>query len=1093
MSGARAERVRGRFWTSGTWVLFGLMAVGFSFGLARFFTGLGAVTNLSDAHPWGLWIAVDVACGVALAAGGFTTAALVEIFGRERYAPLLRPAILTAWLGYALVGFALLFDLGRYWNIWRPAFHWQGNSVLFEVGLCVMTYLVVLSVEMAGPVIDGLVERARGGEWGAPLVRPFVEGLGLLRGAVHTVLPLFVVAGVVLSCMHQSSLGALMVIAPTKVSPLWYTPFLPLLFLLSALMVGFPMVIVESLLASRGTGRRPEMEILTPLARRIPLFIGAYAVLKIGDLVVRRPDPSTASAGQIVALCAELCVGIVLPIALLTLRTVRRSPGWLFVAALLVVAGVAINRINVFLVAYTPPFAEGGYSPSLGEVAVTVAMIATLVFLYRVCVFFFPILAAESSPRAERAHGAEQPAPADPGLPPRWAWAFRGATAPVLLGFVAIYASVHGEAVSGEIRALAWGENVAPVEMPLAGSADPGHVNRPEGYKTVYLLRSSVADPKGEYYEPSRFTHVSHDELTGGDCGICHHRVSWDDEDRVGDDLATLHEMFDVRIGGPCSTCHDMESITIQRCSSCHRAPNEPDHRTRPGLRGAFHRLCIGCHEDETAPVEAPTECTSCHHPLTPDHADFVGRPVVDEPRDVTAVCLECHEKSGRDLLRTAHWKWSGHSPSVCGHEHEEELGLRTLVNNHAIGVGGNLEYCATCHVGLGCIAGRIPFEGPGTMDCLVCHDTTGEYAKQVGGGGAPEPGLDLVTMARSVGRPSRASCGRCHFHSDGGANLKHGDLEPALADPPDELDVHMGRYDMLCQDCHTTKDHRIAGMSVSAPAVEGRVLCVHCHGPTPHGISGPLSRHLDQHLEAVSCETCHVPLVAQVAPTRTFVDFEALASTAPIDIDPVWRRPIFAPDSGVETWVNDYVPEYRWYDGTREVTMLDEEIDPSGVVHLNLPRGERHDPSARITPFKVHRARQPYDRETSLLLVPLLAGGLWDGLSLDEALRAGAAGAGTEYSGSYGMVDTVHFAGLHHQVGPSPRALACADCHEPAAVSCSRCHTDPNAASYESAIGPSDPQRAPRLDFEALGYDGDPAIVGGRFRYDLGRGEPGR
>ena len=141
------------FFTTGSIILLVFMGVGFAFGLARLITGLSTVTNLDNEHPWGIWIAIDVTCGVALAAGGFTSAALIEVFGKHKYAPLLRPAILTAWLGYLFVGIALMFDLGRWWNIWRPTFNWQGNSVLFEVGMCVMTYLFVLSVEMAPPVL----------------------------------------------------------------------------------------------------------------------------------------------------------------------------------------------------------------------------------------------------------------------------------------------------------------------------------------------------------------------------------------------------------------------------------------------------------------------------------------------------------------------------------------------------------------------------------------------------------------------------------------------------------------------------------------------------------------------------------------------------------------------------------------------------------------------------------------------------------------------------------------------------------------------------------------------------------------------------
>src|SRR5512136_1035881 len=272
----RPHRVTKPFFTFGTLTLLIFMGCGFAFGITRMFLGLGTVTNLDNNNPWGIWIAFDVACGVALAAGGFTTAALVDIFGRRKYHALLRPAILTAFLGYLWVAIALSFDLGRYWNIWRPLFNWQGNSVLFEVGMCVTFYLMVLSVEMSPSILEGLRERMANNEWGSALLRRIEKPILMVHSWVKIVLPIFIVAGVVLSFMHQSSLGTLMLISPTKLSSLWNTPVLPVLFLLSAIMVGFPMVILESISANISFSRNPVMNLLTPMARIIPWFIGAY-------------------------------------------------------------------------------------------------------------------------------------------------------------------------------------------------------------------------------------------------------------------------------------------------------------------------------------------------------------------------------------------------------------------------------------------------------------------------------------------------------------------------------------------------------------------------------------------------------------------------------------------------------------------------------------------------------------------------------------------------------------------------------------------------------------------------------------------------
>src|SRR5512143_238333 len=193
LHGDQPHRVTKPLFTFGTVTLLLIMGIGYAFGITRMLLGLGRVTNLDNHNPWGIWISFDVACGVALAAGGFTTGALVEIFGRKKYKPLLRPALLTAFLGYLWVVIALSFDLGRYWNIWRPVFNWQGNSVLFEVGMCVMAYLAVLTVEMSPALIEGLRERIERREWGHEVLARIEKPLALVYSWVKAILPIFIV------------------------------------------------------------------------------------------------------------------------------------------------------------------------------------------------------------------------------------------------------------------------------------------------------------------------------------------------------------------------------------------------------------------------------------------------------------------------------------------------------------------------------------------------------------------------------------------------------------------------------------------------------------------------------------------------------------------------------------------------------------------------------------------------------------------------------------------------------------------------------------------------------------------------------------
>lgn len=382
--------------TPGTVVLLSLTLIGAGFAAWRFLFGLSAVTNLDQQHPWGLWIAVDVATGVALAAGGFTAGALAHIFHREHYHAIVRPALLTAALGYTFVGIGLMADLGRYYNIWHPAmpWMWSPNSALFEVGMCVMLYLTVLYLELAPIVCERFLKIDRR--------FAFLSNLSeRVYPILNKVMPLLIIAGVVLSCAHQSSLGNLMVLAPSKTHPLWWTPILTILFLLSAIAVGYPMVIFEGMYAAWSLKLKPEMEILSKLAKFIPILLGIYLGFKIGDMVVRSTyvylgDGSVQSTMWII----ELLFGVIVPFAMLLSSRVRNSPGWLFLASLLVVLGVALNRINVFLVAWMPLYPVKSYFPAIGEFAVTIGLISLLMFLYRVAVTYFPVITHPGRVRA---------------------------------------------------------------------------------------------------------------------------------------------------------------------------------------------------------------------------------------------------------------------------------------------------------------------------------------------------------------------------------------------------------------------------------------------------------------------------------------------------------------------------------------------------------------------------------------------------------------------------------------------------------------------------------------------------------------------
>jgi len=386
----RPTPINKKFITPGVIILILLAINGLVFLATRFIFGLGATTNLCNQHPWGIWIAIDVATGVALAAGGFTSAALGHIIHRERYHVILRPALLTAMLGYTFVAIGVFVDLGRYYSIWHPLIMWNGTSPLFEVGICVMIYATVLYIEFLPIVTEKFIGKVK---WKGILSKPIDSFLRFLDRGLGKTMFIFIIAGVVLSTLHQSSLGTLMVIAGPKMHPLWQTPILPLLFLFSAIAVGFPMIIFESLLASRSLGLKMEMDILSRLAKRVAPLLGIYLAVKLIDMVIRGTYIYLTEINvQSVMFVIEIVIGIIIPLRMLFSEQVLKSPLWLFVSASFVVAGVFINRINCFLVAYSAPYALDSYFPSVGEISVTVGFIAILVLIYRAFVMFFPII-----------------------------------------------------------------------------------------------------------------------------------------------------------------------------------------------------------------------------------------------------------------------------------------------------------------------------------------------------------------------------------------------------------------------------------------------------------------------------------------------------------------------------------------------------------------------------------------------------------------------------------------------------------------------------------------------------------------------------
>ncbi len=427
------------------------------------------------------------------------------------------------------------------------------------------------------------------------------------------------------------------------------------------------------------------------------------------------------------------------------------------------------------------------------------------------------------------------------------------------------------------------------------------------------------------------------------------------------------------------------------------------------------------------------------------DHANLYEGPF-ETGQQVTQACLSCHEDSADQVIHTAHWRWQSEPVKMKGRDEPVSVGKKNAINNFCIGIQGNWASCTACHAGYGWQDQDFDFEDTANVDCLVCHDSSGGYKK--GKSGIPVEGVDLLAAARSVGLPTRENCGSCHFRGGGGNAVKHGDLDESLYYPSADIDVHMGRYDFQCVDCHRTEDHVIGGRSISVSVDNAnQIACIDCHQPKLHADS-----RINAHTDTLACQTCHIPEVAVKQATKTHWDW-ASAGDDSRDEDPHEYLKI----KGSFEYQQKLQPEYFWYNGLADRYLLGDPLDAGGVTALNPPKGGIADPTARIWPFKVHRATQPYDSELNHLLQPVTSGegGYWKEFDWNQALLLGSKITGLPYSGQYGFAATTMFWPQTHMVAPKARALQCQACHS----------------------------QGGRMDWEALGYPGDPIKWGGVAR----------
>jgi Ni/Fe-hydrogenase subunit HybB-like protein len=364
----------------------------------RFISGLGPTTAMNDLYPWGIWIAYDVVTGTALACGGYAVALLCYILNKGKYHSLIRPAILTSALGYSLAGVSVIIDLGRYWNVWKVPllWNWNRNSILLEVAMCIMTYMVVLWIELFPAFLE---------KWEEDAPWQWLRNLSLrIHPWLNKILIPLLALGILLPTMHQSSLGSMMLIAMHKLHKLWHTPMLPLLFLLSCLVMGYAAVVFESALADAVYNRPRETKLLATLSLAMVVVLFAFLGVRIGDLALR------GRLGLIFRFdfysfffLLEMALFLI-PAVLLLFRRFRYNPGVEFACAMMMMTAGLLYRFDAFLVGFKP--APGWtYFPSIPEMFVTFGLVAFEVMAYLFIVKMFPILGGASRAAANPSHG----------------------------------------------------------------------------------------------------------------------------------------------------------------------------------------------------------------------------------------------------------------------------------------------------------------------------------------------------------------------------------------------------------------------------------------------------------------------------------------------------------------------------------------------------------------------------------------------------------------------------------------------------------------------------------------------------------------
>lgn len=421
----------------------------------------------------------------------------------------------------------------------------------------------------------------------------------------------------------------------------------------------------------------------------------------------------------------------------------------------------------------------------------------------------------------------------------------------------------------------------------------------------------------------------------------------------------------------------------------------------------------------------------------TTDHSKLEALQVnFNSPQEVTKACMSCHTEAHKQVMQSNHWNWErGEYIRDRGIVY---IGKKNAINNFCIGVEGNEKSCAKCHIGFGVTDKMNGYTDSTNIDCLICHDNSDTYSKGSELGGYPDPEVDLGIIARSVGKPTRSNCGVCHFFGGGGNNVKHGDLEKSMFNPSKDIDVHMGTdgANLQCADCHKTESHKMLGKIYSLSSMNrDRSACEQCHTETPHS-----TEILNEHTLKVACQTCHIPVYAKVNPTKTDWDWSTagrLENGNPVEEDDESGNHTYLSIKGSFKWGKNLAPEYVWFNGTAGHYLLGDTIsDISKPLVLNSLNGSYGDKNSKIIPVKIHRAKQPYDSITKMLIQPKLfsdkkgEGAYWKDFDWNKASETGMKDVNLPFSGNITFINTEMYWPVNHMVSSGDKSLQCIQCH---------------------------------------------------------------